>query len=140
MPWYEELDRRCLHDLAALVASLAPQGHRPAVGSGARRHDVQDRAFDVEHVAGPRRRRPAELSAEADDAAGYRQAPVDLKTHGDRCRMPAAGDQATEERALRGRGIRVKGLRVELRGKRDDLSLVERVRAAREPPSDVQVV
>src|SRR5262245_17547505 len=139
MPWYEELDRRCLHDLAALVASLAPQCHRPAVGSGARRHDVQDRAFDVEHVAGPRRRRPADLSTEANDAAGDRQA-IDLEPHGDRCGVPAAGGQATEERALRGLGIRVKRLRIEFPGKGDDLLLVEHVRRGRELLADVQVV
>src|SRR5262245_117858 len=113
---------------------------RSAVWSRARRHDLRDLAFDVEHVAGPCRCRPSDLSAEANDAASYREPPIHLKTHRDRCGMPSARREPTEQGGLRGLAIRVKRLRVEFVRERQDLSLVERVRTAPEAPSDVQGV
>src|SRR5712692_7221799 len=72
--WDKQLDRRRLHDFAALVAGFAPHRDRAAVRPRARRHDVHDLAFDVEHIARPRCRRPGDFCAEADDAASDREA------------------------------------------------------------------
>src|SRR5262245_26271626 len=139
MAWHEQLDRPSLHDLAALVPRFAPHRDRPALAPGAG-DDFHDLTFDVEHIVRPRGGGPGDFSPEADEAASDRQAAVDLEAHGDRRRMPAARREPTKDGSLRGLAIRMKRLRVELARECHDLSLVERMRAAREAASDVKVV
>src|SRR6266404_2552798 len=70
--WDQQLDRRRLHYFAALIAGFAAHRDRSAIRPRARPYRLHDLAFDVEHVARPRRRRPREVSAEANEAAGDR--------------------------------------------------------------------
>src|SRR6266849_6435106 len=136
----KQLDRRGLYDFAALVAGFAPHRDRSAVRPRARRHDFHDLAFDVEHIPGPRCRRPGDFSPEANDAASDREAAVDLKAHGDCRSVPSARRESMEQGCLRGLVIGVKRLRVEFSGECRDLFLVERMGAAREAPSEVKFV
>ena len=62
----------------------------PASGPRAGRHDLLDFAYDLEDIARPRRLRPTDLAAGADDPAHERQSRLDQQAHGDRRRMPAA--------------------------------------------------
>src|SRR5262249_55596802 len=59
--------------------------------------------------------------------------------HGDRCRVPAARHQPAKERRLRGLGVEVKRLGVELLRERPDLLVVDPVGAAHKPLADPQI-
>src|SRR5262249_9617510 len=60
--------------------------------------------------------------------------------HGHGRRVPAAGDERAKECRLRGLGIEVKRLRIELRRECTDLLFIHHVRAAHETLADAQVV
>src|SRR5262249_3249405 len=76
-----------------------------------------DLAMEPEGIAGPHRTGPAQLVVTAaDDAARQRQR-LDDELHGERRRVPSAGDQFLEERRARDRLAQVPRLRIELPAK-----------------------
>src|SRR5262245_30989308 len=76
-PRYHKLRDEDLDDLTMLIARLAAHADHSAIGPRARRVHLFDFAEDVERVAGPRRLRPADLSAASDDTASQRQSGLD---------------------------------------------------------------
>jgi hypothetical protein len=68
----DQLCQQDLDDLAPLVARFAAHVHHPPVGAGAGRNDLLDLAHHLEDIARPRRLRPVDLAAGADDPAAER--------------------------------------------------------------------
>src|SRR4029077_12599016 len=87
---HDQLRQQDLDGLAALGAGFAAHSRHPAIGPRAGRHDLLDFAYDLEDIARPRRLRPTDLAAGADDPAHEWQSRLDQQAHGDRRRMPAA--------------------------------------------------
>ena len=98
-----------------------------------------DFALDVEYAARPRRLGPHEFSAGAHDAAGDGEPAAHQPPHGESCRVPAARHESFKERSLRGLGVEVERLWVELLRERPDLLFVDPVRAAHKPLPDPKV-
>ena len=129
-----------LNDIAALVYRPAKKNYRAAIGSRARWRDFNDLALNVEYISGTGRRRPAQLSPGADEAAGEWRTTLDIQTHRDRGGVPTARRQALEERLLSGLLVRVKGLRIELNRECLDLRFVKPMRSAGKALSDMKIV
>ena len=94
----------------------------------------------MKDVARPRRTRPTDLAARTDDAAGDGCAATDQESHGNRCRVPAAGGQTAKQAGSGGIVIEMKWLRIELRGKALDLRLVQSMTSTGKALSNPQVV
>src|SRR4051812_39304311 len=62
----------------------------------ARWYDLGDLAEDLQLITGARRLRPRDLDTRAYNAPGNGRATLDKQPHGDRGRVPAAGDEAAE--------------------------------------------
>src|SRR5262245_55120533 len=82
---------------------------------------------------------PVRMRPGPDDPSRNWQAALHQQSHRDRRRVPAARHQSSKERRLRGLGVEVKRLGVELLRERPDLLSVDPVRAAHEPLPDPQV-
>src|SRR5262249_12254715 len=96
--------------------------------------------MEPQGIARPHRTRPAQLvNPAADDASRQRQR-LDDELHGERRRVPSAGDQFLEERRARHRIAQVPRLRIELASKSFDRICVDdgaRVRVEHLPRSEV---
>src|SRR5437763_15289649 len=87
-----------LHRLVMLIERRGPHLDRALIRPRLRRSYFEHFAFHMQLVSGPDRPRPAELvESSADDAARGLDIAFDQKTHGHRCRMPAARSQSLEE-------------------------------------------
>src|SRR5258706_2000943 len=137
---HDDLADEYLHHLAALVARLASHRDHAAIGPRLRWGRLHHLAEDLQHVAGTRGPRPADLRAGADDAARNRKSAVDQHAHRHRDRVPAARREALEDRGLRGLLVEVEGLRIVLAREFLDLVRADRVGAALEAPADAEVV
>ena len=122
-----------------LVFGFAADGDDPAVGTGAGGLDVEDFALDVKEIAGARGAGPSEFPPCSDESAGDGEATIDEEAHGDGGCVPAAGDLFAKKGCLRGLGIEVKGLRVELLSEGADLVEFHAVGSALETLADVEV-
>src|SRR5262249_36240510 len=132
---YQDLD-----DLAVLVSCLATHADHSAIRARARRGHLFDFAENGEHVARPRWLGPADLSTSADDSPSERQAGFDEELHRVRSGVPAARGHSAEQRCFRRLAIKMERLRVELRRKRLDLGLVDRMEATRKALAHLEVL
>src|SRR5262249_28452355 len=137
--WHDKLGDEGLHHLTMLIARLAAYAHHSTLRSRARGRYLLDCADYGERVAGPRGLRPSDLAAASDDSCCQRQPRFDEKFHGDRRGVPAACRQSSEQRCLGSLTIEVKRLRIELRRKRLDLRLIDRMRATRKVLADMEI-
>jgi len=138
-PLQDELAEKHLGDFVELVAGLAANGGHAAVRPRSRWSELKDFALDVEYGARPRRGGPGDFSAGADETADDGQPAAYQQPHRDGGRLPTARHKAFKERRLRGLGVEVKWLGVELPGERPDLLFIDPVRAAQKPSPDPQV-
>src|ERR1051325_5288688 len=128
-PPHDEPGCEHLNDVAMLVARLISHDDCPSIWTRARRGDLDELALDMQTVARPRRLRPAQLAARADNAADERQPLLDNEPHG-KCRgAPAARRQSAEQRALCGLVAAVQGLWIELACEGFDLGFVDLIRS-----------
>src|SRR5262245_21831095 len=132
---YQDLD-----DLAVLVSCLATHADHSALRARARRGHLFDFAENGEHVARPRWLGPADLCTSAGDSRSERQAGLYQQLQRDRRGEPAARSQSAEQRCFRRLAIKMKRLRVELRRKRLDLGLVDRMEATRKALAHLEVL
>src|SRR5580700_3319727 len=115
-----------LHHFVILIERRVLHPDHAAVGLRFRRSHFEHLAGDAKLVAGPHRKRPAQLvEADAQNAAGRSELAVDQKPHGDRGGVPAAGRQSLERRLQRRRFVEKVELRIELFGEGDDLFLAD---------------
>lgn len=125
----EDLGDANLYDLAALIARLGAHGDAAAVGAGCGGGRCKDFPAYAERISRPHRLEPVDLGAESDAASGEPRSAIEKESHRESRGVPAACDETAEDRRASGRGVEVKGLRIELGRESLDLRLIDRARA-----------
>jgi hypothetical protein len=123
-PGDDELNRRRLNRLVALVEGLNPDRHYAAVRTGLRRLDVDNLTFNVQGVAGARGARPISIRRSRLSVPRRWGGPAHQQAHRYRRSVPAAGRESAKERSFGKVITEMKCLRIELGGKADYLFLI----------------
>src|SRR5947208_16749552 len=122
-PWHHRAGQHRLHNFAALILRHIAQANDSVFGFRARWPQIDNLRFDREDVARSHHIRPSQFIDSKTDGAFDEVQCLHKQTHGHCRRMPAAGNQALENRSLGTLTAEMKHLWIKLVRKLDELLL-----------------
>ncbi len=114
-----------LYGLVIFIKRRSPHSDQTSIGSRFRWAHFEHFTLDMQLVVGSDQARPAQfVKANSKDAVRRPEFTFHEKTHSQSCSVPAARGQGAKHRFAGGLLVEVVGLRIELRGERDNLVLI----------------
>ena len=142
-PWPPRHDRNRIEgvDRLAVLVMGGPFDADDALGLRSRRGQLDHLPFEMERVAWPYRLHPAQfVHARPEQGMRPKRPAGGGELHGDRRGMPSRCGESSEDGVLGRLFVEVKRLRIEFRGKAQDVFLRHRYLAALEAHAELQIV